>query len=59
MKNLKKIMVVLFATLLVADGYADGNLIFPTVVLVLLVVASVVGIAKREPLMRMLSRKDA
>ena len=50
---------VVFATLLVADGYADGNLIFPTVVLVLLVVASVVGIAKREPLMRMLSRKDA
>lgn len=50
---------VLFATLLVADGYADGNVILPTVILVVLVVVSVVGIVKREPLMRMLSRKDA
>ncbi|MDO4502338.1 MAG: VTT domain-containing protein [Coriobacteriia bacterium] len=50
---------VLFATLLVADGYADGNLVLPTVVLIALVVASVVGIAKRDFIMSKLVRKDA
>lgn len=48
---------VLFATILMADKYADGNVILPTLILVGLVVASIVGIMKREQIMKFLERK--